>query len=119
MPRKSPDIGGVTTALSGVLKRGLPVAAFAAEPLLLDLQGFIARAVDPDNVGSRSAALDGVLRGLLARCPDARYAPAVRALLVLPPAESGQNLTTRRELAASVAGHEVHQFRKRVEPRLI
>lgn len=37
----------------------------------------------------------------------------------LPPAEPGQNLTVRRDLAAAEAGHEVHHFRKRVEPKLV
>lgn len=60
-----------------------------------------------------------MLRGLLARFPDVRYAKAARALFGLSPAEPGQNLTARRELAACVAGHEVHHFRKRVEPRLL
>ncbi|MGH3844880.1 MAG: hypothetical protein ACRDS0_26110, partial [Pseudonocardiaceae bacterium] len=41
------------------------------------------------------------------------------ALFGLPPAEPGQNLTERRERAAAAAGHEVHHFRKRVEPKLI
>lgn len=58
-------------------------------------------------------------RGLLARFPDVRYASAARALFGLPPAEPGQNLTVRRELAADQAGHEVHHFRKRVEPKLV
>lgn len=65
------------------------------------------------------AALDGTLRGLLARFDDARYASAARALFGLPPAEPGLNLTARRELAAEQAGHEVHHFRKRVEPQLV
>lgn len=42
-----------------------------------------------------------------------------RALFGLPPAAKGLNLTSRRELAAELAGHEVHHFRKRVEPKLI
>lgn len=54
----------------------------------------------------------------MARFGEARYAPAARALFGLPPAEPGQNLTVRRELAAAAAGHEVHHFRKRVEPKL-
>lgn len=62
--------------------------------------------------------MDGTLRGLLARFDDSRYA-AARALFGLPPAQPGQNLTARRELAATAAGHEVHHFRKRVEPKLI
>ncbi|MFF0147479.1 hypothetical protein ATK36_6194 [Amycolatopsis sulphurea] len=91
----------------------------SADTALLDLHGIVARAVDPADGASCTAALDGTLRGLLARFDDARYAPAARALFGLPPAEPGQNLTVRRELAAAAAGHEVHHFRKRVEPKLV
>ncbi|MGH3887470.1 MAG: hypothetical protein ACRDSZ_13035 [Pseudonocardiaceae bacterium] len=111
--------GQVAVALARVLRRGLPVTTAAADPVLLGLRGVVARAADPDDDASRIAALDGVLRGLLARFPDTRYAKAARALFGLPPAEPGQNLTVRRALAAGAAGHEVHHFRKRVEPRLI
>lgn len=110
---------GVAGSLTRVLRRGLPVAAAAADPVLLGLRGVAARAVDADDESSRTTALDGVLRGLLARFPDERYAPAARALFGLPPAAPGQNLTVRRESAARAAGHEVHHFRKRVEPRLL
>jgi hypothetical protein len=89
------------------------------QPVLLDLRGVIARAVDPDDGASRIAALDGLLRGMLARFADVRYAEAARALFGLPPAEPGQNLTVRREVAAGAARHELHHFRKRVEPRLV
>lgn len=102
-----------------LLRRGLPVTPASAEAVLLDLRGIVARSVDPADEASRTAALDGTLRGLLARLPDARYASAARALFGLPPAEAGQNLTIRRERAAAEAGHEVHHFRKRVEPKLI
>ncbi len=106
-------------ALGRLLRRGLPVTPASADTVLLDLRGIVARAVDPADEASRTAALDGTLRGLLARFPDTRYAPAARALFGLPPAAPGQNLTVRRDLAAEQAGHEVHHFRKRVEPRLI
>ena len=119
MPRKSPDVEMVSAGLARLLRRGLPPTITAVDRVLLDLRGVIARAVDSDDEVSRIAALDGVLRGQLARFPDARYALAARALFGLPPAESGQNLTLRRELAARVADHEVHHFRKRVEPRLL
>lgn len=102
-----------------LLRRGLPVTLATADPVLLHLRGILARAVDPTDEASRTAALDGVVRGLLARFPDTRYAPAARTLFGLPPAEPGQNLTVRRDLAAEQAGHEVHHFRKRVEPKLI
>ena len=119
MSRKSPPSGEVLAALHRVLRRGLPVTPQAVDPVLLGLRGVRARAVDPADDGSRTAALDGVLRGVLARFPDVRYAVATRALFGLPPAEAGQNLTARRDVAAAAAGHEVHHFRKRVEPRLV
>jgi hypothetical protein len=120
MPTKSPVEDEVVAAIGRLLRRGLPVTSSSTvEPVLLDLRGIVARAADPADEASRTAALDGTLRGLLARFPDTRYAPAARALFGLPPAEPGQNLTARRDLAAEQAGHEVHHFRKRVEPRLI
>lgn len=109
----------MVSAVGRLLRRGLPVTLAAVDPVLLDLRGVVARAVDPADETSRAAALDGTLRGLLARFPDTRYAAAARALFGLPPATPGQNLTVRRELAAGQAGHEVHHFRKRVEPKLI
>lgn len=109
----------MVAAVGRLLRRGLPATPATADAVLLDLRGIVARAVDPADEASRTAALDGTLRGLLARFPDTRYASAARALFGLPPAEPGQNLTVRRDLAAEQAGHEVHHFRKRVEPKLI
>ncbi|MGH3810480.1 MAG: hypothetical protein ACRDRU_28440 [Pseudonocardiaceae bacterium] len=109
----------MVASVGRLLRRGLPVTPASADAVLLDLRGIVARAVDPADEASRTAALDGTLRGLLARFPDTRYASAARALFGLPPAGPGQNLTIRRERAAAEAGHEVHHFRKRVEPKLI
>lgn len=109
----------MVAAVTRLLRHGLPVTPASADAVLLDLRGIVARAVDPTDATSRTAALDGTLRGMLARFPDARYAPAARALFGLPPAEPGLNLTARRDLAAEQAGHEVHHFRKRVEPKLV
>jgi hypothetical protein len=119
VPRKCPAIDEVVGAMGRLLRRGLPVTPASAAGVLLDLRGVVARAADPSDEGSRTTALDGTLRGLLARYPDTRYASAARALFGLPPAEPGQTLTVRRDLAAAEAGHEVHHFRKRVEPKLI
>ncbi|MGH3586558.1 MAG: hypothetical protein ACRDQ0_09570, partial [Pseudonocardia sp.] len=83
MPTKSPQLDEVAGALARVLRRGLPVSPAAVDPVLLELRGVSARAIDPVEVGSRTAALDGILRGLLARFPNARYAPAARALFGL------------------------------------
>jgi len=112
-------MAAIAAALARLVRRGLPVTAVSAHPVLLGLRGVLARAVDPAEEASRVCALDGLLRGLLARFPDTRYAEATRALFGLPPAEPGANLTARRAVAARAAGHEVHHFRKRVEPRLI
>lgn len=109
----------MAAAVGRLMRHGLPVTPATTDAVLLDLRGIIARAVDPTDEASRTAALDGTLRGLLARFPDARYASAVRALFGLPPAEPGQNLTVRRDVAAEQAGHEVHHFRKRIEPKLM
>ncbi|MBB6039858.1 hypothetical protein [Phytomonospora endophytica] len=117
MPKKSPASQDVIYGLQQVLRRGLPVTS--ATGSLTELRGVVARAVDPTDAPSRTSALNGLLQSLLARFKDARYAEAVRALFGLPPALPGQNLTQRRSAAAVSAGHEVHHFRKRVEPRLI
>lgn len=109
----------MVAAVTRLLRHGLPVIPVNADPVLLDLRGVVARAVDPADAASCTAALNGTLRGLLARFPDTRYARAARALFGLLPAEPGLNLTARRDLAAEQAGHEVHHFRKRVEPKLI
>lgn len=111
MPRNGPVVEEVVAGLRRLLKRGLPVTPAYADAALLDLRGVVARAADSADEGSRTAALDGTLRGLLARLDDTRYALATRALFGLPPAQPGQNLTVRRELAAMAAGHEVHHFR--------
>ncbi|MGH3549918.1 MAG: hypothetical protein ACRDQU_17780 [Pseudonocardiaceae bacterium] len=119
MPTKCPHVDDLAGLLARVMRRGLPVTPSPEFEELLQLRGVGARAVDPTDRASRTAALDGVLRGLLARFPDVRYAPAARALFGLAPAEPGLNLTTRRAVAVAAAEHEVHHFRKRVEPRLL
>jgi hypothetical protein len=118
MTRKSPEPGAVAEGLRRLLRRGLPATA-AADPVLLDLRGVAARAAAPDEAASRALALDALLRQILARFDDAKYAGAARALFGLAPAAPGQNLTVRRDLAARQAGHEVNHFRKRIEPRLV
>lgn len=119
MPIKSPVENEVVAAVMRLLRQGLPATPANTDAVLLDLRGIVARSVDPSDMTSRTTALDGTLRGLLARFPNIRYASAARALFGLPPAEPGLNLTARRDLAAEQAGHEVHHFRKRVEPKLI
>ncbi|MEV2277587.1 hypothetical protein AB0I72_18570 [Nocardiopsis sp. NPDC049922] len=107
------------SSLASILRKGLPVPPSLTNPYLLSLRAVLVRATDPADTASRTAALNTVLRGLLARFDDARYAEAVRALFGLPPGEPGTTLTRRREAAAKVCGHDVDHFRKRVEPKLI
>jgi hypothetical protein len=90
-----------------------------ASPYLLSLRAVLVRAPDPADSASRVTALNTVLRTLLGRFDDARYADAARALFGLPPGEPGTTLTRRREAAAKAAGQDVDHFRKRVEPKLV
>ncbi|GAA1441646.1 hypothetical protein GCM10009602_17000 [Nocardiopsis tropica] len=90
-----------------------------ASPYLLSLRAVLVRAADPADKASCVTALNTVLRTVLARFDDARYADAARALFGLPPGEPGTTLTRRREAAAKAAGQDVDHFRKRVEPKLV
>ncbi|MGH8879665.1 MAG: hypothetical protein ACRD0P_20335, partial [Stackebrandtia sp.] len=80
MTRNSPVFDDVVAGLQRLLRRGLPATINTADPLLLGLRGVIARAIEPDDYASRTAALDGLMRGLLARFDDAKHAEAARAL---------------------------------------
>ncbi|MFW5415929.1 hypothetical protein J0910_04810 [Nocardiopsis sp. CNT-189] len=104
--------------MASLLRKGLPVPP-GTDPDLLSLRAVLVRAADPADAASRTAALNTVLRGLLARFDDARYAESARALFGLPPGEPGTTLTRRREAAAKACGHDVDHFRKRVEPKLV
>lgn len=115
---QSDEVLGLAVALRRLLKPGLPVLPELAEDVLLDLPGVRARSSDPADRLSRVAALDGLLRWLLARLNDSS-AEAARALFGLPPAAAGTTLTERREIAAAASGHEVHHFRKRLEPKIL
>ena len=120
MPQEPPETDGelLSSAVASLLRKGLPVPPGAA-PDLLSLRSVLVRAADPADTTSRAAALNTVLRTLLLRFDDARYAESVRALFGLPPGEPGTTLTKRRQAAATACGHDVDHFRKRVEPRLV
>lgn len=87
--------------------------------MLLWLRGVKARALRPEDTGSRARALDGLLREQLDRFENAELAGAARLLFGAVPATSGATLTARREAAAATAGFEVHHFRKRIEPKIL
>lgn len=117
-PDPPPDTH-IADALTALLRKGLPAASGRVAEPLLTLRGVIARAADPTDEAARVTALNSVLRTLLGRFDDARYADSARALFGLPPGEPGTTLTRRREVAAKAAGQDVDHFRKRVEPRLV
>lgn len=109
----------ITAALRVLVRSGLPFAPDVVDDVLLDLPGVRARATSPDDRGSRVAAFEGLLRWCLARFDDESLTDAARALFGIRPGVSGTTLTQRREVAAAASGHEVHHFRKRIEPRLL
>lgn len=120
-PAEMPDDvhEAMTAALRLLVRPGLPVAPELVDDVLLDLPGVSARATNPDDRGSRVAAFEGLLRWCLARFDDESLTDAARALFGIRPGVSGTTLTQRREIAAAASGHEVHHFRKRIEPRLL
>jgi hypothetical protein len=109
----------MTAALRTLVRPGLPLAPELVDDVLLDLPGVRARATNPDDRDSRVAAFEGLLRWCLARFDDESLTDAARALFGIRPGVSGTTLTQRREIAAIASGHEVHHFRKRIEPRLL
>ncbi|MDX3589057.1 hypothetical protein [Streptomyces europaeiscabiei] len=112
------DAETLAAALRRLLRRGLPLDPAAVGSELLDLPGVVARANGSGDVAVRAHALEGVLRGQLARFPHAPLAPAAQMLFGAIPATAGITLTARRIEAAQAAGYEVHHFRKHVEPRI-
>ncbi|CAL9675636.1 hypothetical protein [Streptomyces griseomycini] len=114
----STDTETLAAALRRLLRRGLPVDPAAAGSELLDLPGVVARAHGSNDPAVRAHALDGVLRGQLARFPHAPLAPAARLLFGAVPATAGRTLTARRTEAARAADYEVHHFRKHIESRI-
>ncbi|UXY33233.1 hypothetical protein [Streptomyces sp. HUAS TT20] len=112
------DAKTLAVELRRLLRRGLPVDPAAVGGELLDLPGVVARAHGSNDLAVRAHALDGMLRGQLARLPHAPLAPAARLLFGAVPATAGVTLTARRAEAAKVSGYEVHHFRKHIEPRI-
>jgi hypothetical protein len=109
---------GLPQEIRALLRGGLPVRVQLCGPALLGLSGVRARALLPEDVGSRARALDGLLREQLDRLENAELAPAARLLFGAEATTSGATLTVRRKAAATASGYEVHHFRKRIEPKL-
>jgi len=100
-----------------LLRAGLPLRTGQCGPALLALPAVRARARG-DDPGSRTRALDALLREQLDQVEHRDLATAARLLFGADPGTSGATLTARRTAAAAAAGYEAHHFRKRVEPKL-
>lgn len=112
------DSSGLTEELRLLARKGLPPAG-GSWPRLTALASVVARAGDETSPGARAAALNQVMRRVLARLEPEGLRDAAKALFGLAPGESGSTLTLRREAAAKVMGREVNHFRKRVEPQVL
>ncbi len=114
-----PDLDPLVSALRTTLRRGLPITPDTADERLLDLRGVAARAVNPDDQLAQVAALDKLARQQLRRLPGGRDRQAAAQALFGIGGTSGQNLTTRRQSAASALGYDADHFRKRIEPKIL
>jgi hypothetical protein len=116
-----PPIEELTKALKSVLRKGLPVIPDAAPPVLLQLRGVRARAIDASDFLSRVKALNALLQSLLLALGEAEEAQALQILFAVRGTERGTTLTARRGRARSVGAWEYDDthFRKHIEPRLV
>lgn len=105
--------------LQQVVRSGFPLKTISADSALLRLRGVIGRASDKSDRGSLIAALDGLLRLLLAQLPNKQLQVAAELLFGVVKESVGKTLTSRRELASTASKYEAHHFRKRIEPSLI
>lgn len=109
----------LTEELRVLVRAGLPIRPGRCGPQLLALRGVQARSLRPEDPGSRTQALDSLLREQLDRLENVELAASARLLFGVEPSTSGATLTLRRQVAAQAAGYEVHHFRKRIEPKLL
>lgn len=114
-----PALDSLVSALRTILRRGLPIAPDTADERLLELRGVTARAVTPEDRLARVAALDKLLRQQLRRLPGGADRQTAAQSLFGVGGSSGQNLTSRRQSAASALDYEADHFRKRIEPKIL
>ncbi len=116
-----PQLDELTDALKLVVRKGLPVTPDVAPPVLVQLRGVRARAIDADDFLSRVKALNALLQGLLLALGDAEEAQALQILFAARRENRGTTLTERRRRAASVGtwDYDLTHFRKHIEPRLM
>jgi hypothetical protein len=109
----------LTSELSKLLRRGLPLSQASAGVVLPNLRSVIARSIHPDDPISRIDSLGTLLTWLLADLDHDRYGPAARILYGIAPGMAGTTLTARRQHAAQHLDYDLDHFRKRVEPDVV
>ena len=114
-----PPVDVIARSLRKIVARGLPVLPDMDDPVLLELRGVVARAIDPSDRLGRIKALDELLGRLLVHYPDDALGESARILFAMAPGFRGSTLTARREAAAGAAEREADHFRKRIEPEIL
>lgn len=118
-PVASATIEALAAALRQVIGTGLPIAKADPAGILLNLRSVYARAVIPNEVPSRLAALNELLPRVIATLSDASYREAVQILFGLAPGTRGTGLMARRRQAAETLGYSLGHFRDEKEMELL
>lgn len=119
---KPPPLDEIATALSGLLKDGLPATEETASITLLGLRGVWARAVDPDDILSRVKALNGLLAQEIPRIPPVSgrdWAAGAVRLFRLHRSAATWNLVRRYQEAAKAIPYNEDHFRQEVVPKIL
>ena len=112
--------GGHATAAE-VVERELLVALRAGLPLSrVDTPALVAALLPPEAMQAPTgeASAEGRLERIIQQS-SGMDTDSTLALFGFGKGAQLKNLTSRRQLAASLAGYEVHHYRKRIEPRVI
>lgn len=109
----------LTTALAGLLRKGLPLSDQTAGVVLPNLRSVVARSIHPDDPISRVDSLTTLLARLITDLDHDRYGQPARILFGIAPGMAGTTLTQRRRQAAAHLGYDLDHFRKRVEPEVL
>lgn len=105
--------------LKKLLRAGFPLTDSSVGDLLTEQRVVIAHAQHPDERASRIAALDRVLRQLLAGFGRSPRGQAARVLFGAARGTRGTTLTFRRLEAAGVLERHEDHLRKHLEPKIL
>ena len=112
-------ITALTAALSGVIRKGLPIDESDAPDELVNLRSVYARAVVPGERMSRLSALNALIPRVIASLSDDRYREAIQNLFGLAPGTRRLTLMARRRKAAGLLAYTEGHFREAIEAELL